>query len=352
MIASYLCLALIYLAFQVTPELRQHVEAGLKAKAAGDLVTAAHEFELAAQLAPGLAAAHVNLGAVYLEKKDYAAAIPPLRKALELNPDLPGAHGMLGAALLAQGFAAESIPHLEKAQSDDLLGVALLEAGRVREAIDRLESALQKRPDDPDLLYYLSQAHGQLSKQFFDRLRDTGPESARKQQILGEVAAQAGNREAAEKHFRSALELRPDLRGIHFAIGELYLASGDYEHAESEFRAEARTSPGSAVAAYKLGTVLLNRGQVREAIVELTRADTLQPDMPETLLALAKAMDAAGQTTGAEKLLLRVLEQEETSKLAETAHFQLAQIYRKLGRAADAENQMKLFQKLRDGGKL
>lgn len=348
MIASYLYLTFMCLAFQVTPELRQHVEAGLKAKTAGDLVTAAHEFELAAQLAPGLAAAQVNLGAVYLEKKDYAAAIPPLRKALELNPDLPGAHGMLGAALLAQGFADESISHLEKAQANDLLGVALLESGRVREAIDPLESALQKRPDDPDLLYYLSRAHEQLSKQLLNRLRDTGPESARKQQILGDVAAQAGNREAAERHFRAALELRPDLRGIHYAIGELYLASGDYEHAESEFRAEVQRSPGSAAAAYKLGLILLNRGQVRDAVVELTRANTLEPDMPETFLSLGKAMAATGDTAGAEKLLRRVLEHEQTSGLAETAHFQLAQIYRKLGRSSDADNEMKLFQKLRD----
>src|SRR5919204_3922788 len=110
------------LAFQVTPELRQHVEAGLKAKAAGDFDTAIREFRRVAELAPDLAAAHVNLGAVYLEKKDYADAIPSLRRALELNPDLPGAHGMLGTALLALGYAAESVSHLEKAGADDLLG--------------------------------------------------------------------------------------------------------------------------------------------------------------------------------------------------------------------------------------
>ena len=93
------------IAFQVTPELRQHVDAGLKAKAAGDLDTAVREFMRVAELAPDLAAAHVNLGAVYLEKKDSAKAIPPLRKALQLNPDLPGAHGMLGfAAACADAF--------------------------------------------------------------------------------------------------------------------------------------------------------------------------------------------------------------------------------------------------------
>src|SRR5262245_39889128 len=142
----------LLLALQVAPELKQHVEAGLKAKRAGDLDTAIHEFKKVVELAPGLAASHINLGAVYFEKKDFGAAIPPLRKALELNPDLPGAHSMLGAALLAQGYASESIPNLEKAKATELLGVALLEAGRAREALDKLEEALEKQPDNPDLL--------------------------------------------------------------------------------------------------------------------------------------------------------------------------------------------------------
>ena len=60
---------LLLLAFQVTPELRQHVEAGMKAKSAGDLDTAIREFKRVVELAPELAAAHVNLGAVYFDKK-------------------------------------------------------------------------------------------------------------------------------------------------------------------------------------------------------------------------------------------------------------------------------------------
>ena len=59
-------LILVLLAFQVSPELRQHVDAGLKAKAAGDLDGAIREFQRVVELAPTLAAAHVNLGACLL----------------------------------------------------------------------------------------------------------------------------------------------------------------------------------------------------------------------------------------------------------------------------------------------
>jgi Flp pilus assembly protein TadD, contains TPR repeats len=338
---------LLSLALQVSPELRERVEAGLKAKAAGDLDRAIREFTRVVELAPALPAAHVNLGAVYFEKKDYSAAIPPLRKALELNADLPAAHQMLGAALLSQGFAMEAIPHLEKVQSDDLLGVALLEAGRVRESVDHLEAALQKRPNDPDLLYYLARAHELLSRQLHRRLQSEHADSARAEQLQGETLAASGDYSAAQKHFRAALEKRPDLRGVHHALGELLLESGDYERAEAEFRAEARLTPGSAVTAYKLGVTLLHRGILQEAISELKRSNTLQPGMPETELELGRALHAAGEAEAAEHWLRKALQHESSGSLAASAHFLLAEIYRKQGRVAEADQEMKLFQRQR-----
>jgi tetratricopeptide (TPR) repeat protein len=338
---------LLFIALQVTPELRQHVEAGLKAKASGDLDTATQEFRLVARMAPGLAPAWVNLGAVYLARKDYADAVPALRKALELNSNLPGAEQMLGTALLAQGFAAEAIPNLEKAQADDLLGVALLESGRPRDAVEHLEAALLKRPGDPDLLYYLGQAHLRLSTDAFESIRRNNPQSPRTEQLLAEEMRNSGNAKAAQLHFRAALALRPDLRGIHYALGDLYLSSGDYEKAETEFRAETKLAPGSAPAAWKLGSVLLNRGQVADAISELKRADMLQPSMPETLLELGKAYNAAGQSAEAEKCLKQVIAQEATGPLAQAAHFQLSQAYRKLKRDADAEHELSLFREMK-----
>ena len=151
---------------------------------------------------------------------------------------------MLGAALLSQGYAAEAVPHLEKGQVEDLLGVALLECDRAREAVEHLEAALLKRPGDPDLLYYLSAAHGALAKGAFDLLRGSSPDSPRTHQMLGEANSAAGNRTAAEEHFLAALKSREELRGVHLALGNLYLQSGDYEKAEMEFRAEARQSSG------------------------------------------------------------------------------------------------------------
>lgn len=332
---------------QVTPEAAQHISAGMKAKAAGDLDGAIREFTRVAELVPELAAVHVNLGAVYVAKKDYAAAIPALRKALTLNADLPGAHGMLGTSLIAQGFGCEAVPHLEKGGPEDLLGVALLDCGRAREALDRLEAALEKRANDPDLLYYVGQAHGQLAKQAFDALRAANPDAPRTHQAMGEALAAMGNRTGAEAHFRAALAARPDMHGAHYALGELLVAAGDYEKAEAEFREESRLAPGSAAAAFKLGSVLANRGRTAEAIGELKRANKLRPGMPETLVELGKALNASGDAKSAERYLREALVAEDGTALAETAHFQLSQAYRKLGRAAEADRELKAFQALK-----
>jgi Flp pilus assembly protein TadD len=124
-------------------------------------------------------------------------------------------------------------------------------------------------------------------------------------------------------------------------LGELYLESGDYSKAEPEFRAEARLSPGSAAVSYKLGLVLANLGRTTEAIAELRRADAAQPGVPETLIELGKALTASGDAASAEPLLQKALSKVQAGDLAASAHFQLANIYHKLGRVADADREMK-----------
>ena len=109
----------------------EHVHAGVDAEKSGQLDAALAEFQKATELDPKLAVAFADLGGVYIEKRDYAAAIPPLKRAVELSPDLEAAHRLLGYALLAQGYATEAIPHLEKAHAEDALGIALLDAGQI-----------------------------------------------------------------------------------------------------------------------------------------------------------------------------------------------------------------------------
>ena len=313
-------LVLLWLAFQSpSPEAIQHARAGMEARQKGELDIAIAEFRKVTELAPTLAAAFVNLGAAYLEKRDYGAAIPALRRALELNDDLVGAHQMLGHALLAQGYPGEAIPHLQKAQALDALGVAQLEAGKLPEAIATLQAALAARPNDPDLLYYLGHASGLLSKQSFDTLLSAYPDSPMAHQALAGNYAEQRRTADAEKEYREVLRLRPDALRIHLGLGKLYAAASRWAKAEEEFQIEAKLLPGDAEVAYRLGSALLELGKVHQARQELARADALAPQMPETLYNLGKAASLDGDSGAAEEAWRNVIQTESAGPLAAQA---------------------------------
>ena len=334
----------IGLAWQsISPEAVQHAKAGLAAQHAGNIKEAIVEFKKVTELAPALAAAFVNLGAAYLQNHQYGEAIAPLKKSLELNPDLVGAQQMLGVALLAQGYAAESIPYLEKSHDQISLGIAQLKTGKLPEAIANLNAALEKNPNNPDLLYYLGRASGLLSQNAFNTLESAYSDSARSHQSLAENYAALRQIPEAEKEYSEALRLQPDTPGLHLQLGILYANAADWPKAEEQFRAESMRQPGDAETAFRLGNALLQLGKTAAARTELQHADQLRPNMPQTLYALGKAESLSGNNEQAEKAWRQVLAAEKTGPLASQAHFGLAALYRKQGKSADAQREMEAY---------
>jgi len=324
----------------------QDMQAGLEAHKQGHFDAAITAFRKATEADPNLTEAFLNLGQEYMQINDYGAAIAPLRRALELRPDLDPAHLQLGYALLAQGLAAEAIPHLERVQAVEALGIAQIETGQYQEAVANLGLALTKRPNDPDLLYYLGRAGGLLSKRAIDSLLEAYPDSARSHQAMAENYFVLRQMPQAETEFKEALRQRPTLPGLHRELGLVYAGAAQWAKAEEEFRAETRIQPGNAEASYRLGTALLQQGKVREARAELERADRLKPDMPETLYSLGKTASLDGDPVLAEKAWLHVIEIEKQSPLAAQAHFGLAALYRRQGNAGKAQSEMEEFRKL------
>jgi tetratricopeptide (TPR) repeat protein len=323
-----------------------HIQAGLEARKQHRVDVEIAEFQKASEIDPGMADAFVNLGAAFIEKHDYGSAITPLKRALELSSELPIAHQLLGYALLAQGYTAEAIPHLERVGALDALGIAQIQTGQLSEAVGNFTMALAKRPNDPDLLYYLGHASGLLSKNAIDTLIAAYPDSARAHQALAENYFVLRQLPQAEKEYKEALRLRPELPGLHLELGQVYANSAQWPKAEEEFRAETKLQPGSAEAGYRLGSALLQQGRAHEARVELERSNQLKPDMPETLYSLGKAATLDGDAAAAEKAWTRVVQLEKETSLAAQAHFGLAGLYRKQGKTAQAQHEMQEFQKL------
>ena len=340
-------LFLLWLAGQgSSPNALHHLQAGLEARKQHQVDTEIAEFRKATESDPQLADAFLNLGAAYMEKRDYGAAIAPLKRALELSPDLPVAHQLLGYALLSQGYSAEALPHLQKVNALEAAGIAQLDTGQYPEAVSSFTAVLAQRPDDPDLLYYLGHSSGLLSKSAIDTLLAKHPDSARAHQALAENYYVLRQMPQAESEFKEALRLRPDLPGLHLELGQVYANSAQWPKAEEEFRAETKLQPGNGEAAYRLGSALLQQGKPQEALGALKRSNEVKPDMPETLYSLGKAASLTGDAPTAEKSWLRVVELEKDTSLAAQSHFGLAALYRKQGKTAQAQKEMQEFQKL------
>lgn len=341
----------LWLALQTpSPEVAQHMQAGIAADKQRQFDTAIAEFRKVTELDPAFADGFISLGQAYMEKHDFAASIPPLKHAVEVAPDSKPAHQLLGYALLIEGYAAEAIPHLQRADEKTALGIAQIQAGRLAEAVGNLQVALAARPNDPDILYYLGRASGLLAKQSIDTLVTAYPDSARAHQAMGENYYVLRQMPQAEKEYTDALRLQPDIPEVHLELGEVYAGAFQWDKAEEQFRAQTKLQPGNAEAVYRLGVALLEEGKVHEARAELERADKLMPDMPETLYSLGKAASLDGDSAAAEKEWRKLLSIEKESALAAQAHFGLAGVYRKQGKTAEAQHEMQEFQRLQGGG--
>src|SRR4029077_20607081 len=90
------------------------------------------------------------------------------------------------------------------------------------------------------------------------------------------------------------------------------------------------------------------QGRARDALPELKRSNELKADMTETLYSLGKAASLVGESATAEKSWLKILELEKNTSLAAQAHFGLAGLYRKQGKAEQAQHEMQEFQKLQN----
>lgn len=350
MTRALLLLLLWFASHTLSPEGAQHMQAGIAADKQHQFDLAISEFRKVAELDPEFADGFISLGQAYMEKRDFASAMPPLKRALELDPASVPAHQLLGYVLLAQGYAAEAISHLERVQDRTALGIAQIQSGQLPEAVANLQAALAVHPNDPDILYYLGRASGLLSKQSIDTLLAAYPDSPRGHQAMGENYFVLRQMPQAEKEYLDALRVRPDLPEVHLELGEVYAAAFRWDKAEEEFRAQAKLQPGNAEAIFRLGLALLEQGKVHEARLELLRSDKLLPDMPETLYSLGKAYSLEGDAPAAEREWTKLLSIEKESLLAGQAHFGLAGLYRKQGKTEAARHEMQEFQRLQTSG--
>lgn len=208
---------------------------------AGNLAAAERELAQAAQLSPNSEDVVLALAEVRRRRKDPASAIQALESFVKSNP-----HAAVAPVALM---------------------TVLREGGKVDAAIDLAHRLLVRRARDPFVLSELALAH--LAKDEVDTAEiliqealKADRESAVAERTAGLVALKKGDDALAFKHFAKASELDPNDTTARLNIGTVLLQAGVYERAAEQFRAVHEAEPDEVAAT--LGLAAARRGAAKK----------------------------------------------------------------------------------------
>lgn len=229
-----------------------------------------------------------------LHQSDQARAA--LAEAIRIEPEKESnfldliqillAQRRFSAALETARRTAEAFP--PSARLLLLQGAVELEMEQYTDSVNSYSQSVSLDPNDPDCLLGLAKAQSAANR----------------------------NREAAATLEKARNQFPTDAR-FPTEQGLLYLKQADAEnksaeaHAEQMLRLALRLDSSQPEAHYQLGNLALKKGQLSEALGHLKAAAKVNPDRAKI-------------------------------------HFALARVYRRLGRAEDADREMNLFEKLKD----
>jgi hypothetical protein len=163
-----------------------------------------------ATINPRDAEAHLQLGLMYQQRRQFPLAMARFRKAVEIDPREPDANYRLGQIAREQGRLPDALAHFEIVVSQDdkfstseiwrEIGATYLAAGMLDEARTALEKFTDRRPFDPEGLYFLGEVH-----------RTTGnPTAAREfyERAIEAVATMPHKRRAETRQWRDLAKAR------------------------------------------------------------------------------------------------------------------------------------------------
>jgi tetratricopeptide (TPR) repeat protein len=342
---------------ETDPRVEQLYAEAKSAEASGDGAAAVAKYESILQIAPGLAAAYNNLGALYLRQHQYEKAVAVLEKGLKIDPKMPSASALLGISLYEMGDYARARPPLEAAlranpkdsNVEMTLGNDLVKLGQPEAAASHFQQVTHRDPKNQEAWYQLGKVYMQLSGEALTKLREIDPDSVRAHEVSGEIMEGMNNFDGAIIEYKKAVEMDPQQPGAHYKLGNAYWSISQWDPATQQFQAELANDPRSCASYYKLGDIILEQhGDPQAALDDVNKAVTICPDLTDArvdrakaLLRMERAQDAVPDLEAAERF----------SPDDANVHFLLAQAYRSLGRTQQAQAEMQLFSKLEESAR-
>jgi tetratricopeptide (TPR) repeat protein len=316
----------------------------------GKLEEAKREYQLAIKLAPGSAAAHNNLGAIYFAQQDLKAAISAFKEAHRLQPANPEYSFNLGLALYQSNNCEAAMPSLAAGAAAPgrwvhahyLLGDCYFALKQWQRSITELEQARKQQPDNGEILFLLAEVYRKVgnhtqSLEAATQLVEKHPDSLLANELLGENYDAGGRPNQAEQEFKRAIAASPNAPGVHFSLGYLYWRWKRYAEAVAPLKEEIRINPTFGPSYFCLGDILLKEEKPRDAAGYLKRASELDPSSGLAYLGLGEVYVQLGQPREAIPFFRRAV---ELSPDQVQPHYWLGKTLIRIGKAEEGKREL------------
>jgi Tfp pilus assembly protein PilF len=335
--------------------LKQQLRIGADALQRGDIGTAELNFQRVVAEAPTLPDGYLGLGMAELREGKPEDASHALEHAAQLNTRLPGVHLFLGIAQYQIGQPQQALRSLEvelDLQPSNLealvwMGIIQLDTGHPQEAASSLDQAVALDPTNKEALYYTARAHRLLAEAAYKKLYMLDPDSALLHRTLAETFAEAGEPEKSIEEYEAAIRKEPKNPDLYEALGEQDQKMGRMEAATKAYEQELQLHPDSAIALYNLGMTQVKTGRAATGVPLLRRAIDAHAMPAPTDYYLGWGLAELGQNEEAAHWLELSLKNSPSSFIEQSAYYQLARVYQRLNRKADAEQALDRLKQLK-----
>lgn len=316
----------------------------------GDLDSAEAAFRQVLAADPRSGGAYANLGVIAMRRKQWDRALTLLQKAQKLEPKVSGILLNIGLVNYHRSDYQAAIPPLSSVLREQpdaeqpryLLGLCYLFTERYADAVSTLEPLWPGRSNDFAYLYALSVAANEAGQKEAEeraltRLIEVGGDTAEFHLMLGKAYLNRRESERAVTELERAASLKPDLPFVHMNLGIAYMRMGKSARAEEEFRRDIAIEPDVADTYELLGDFYLRTGKEQEAEQSFHEALRRNARMPGSLVGLAKIYL---QQEKYREALATIDRAAKLAPNAENVHFLRGRILTKLGRRAEAQEEL------------
>ena len=254
------------------------------------------------------------------------SAIASLNESLRIDPKYAPSLRALGEIYAARKQFPQAVSHLERAQEADpeLLPVyrELIEvsmASGLHGLAEKYAFELEKRSSAPGDLYLsatalLQEREYESAERIFKAYLVHDPDDAKAHLGLGLSLLNEQKFPEAQSELERAIAIDSTLIEAEYSLGVTALKEGNQQKALEHFQHVLKVQPQHAAALLDSGTIYLQEGDLQKAKESLEASELADPEVPDT-------------------------------------HYQLSLLYKRLGNADEARQQMDKFQSMKQAAR-